>query len=284
MSNNQKQKWDLVIQPASKLFRLNFKELLKYKDLWRILVRRDIVTVYKQTVLGPVWFIIPPIITTLIFYLIFDRVAGISTDNTPGILFYMTGIVAWNYFADCITKTSNTFVFNSQLFGKVYFPRMIVPLSVVTSSMIKFSIQFLLFLCIFFYYYFNHESIHPGYYIFFIPLLVVLMAILGLGIGIIISSLTTKYRDLSFLVAFGVQLFMYATPVIYPLSTIPEKYKIFFVLNPMTFIIETFRLAFLGSGTFNTYHMIYTIVFSISIFLVGVILFNKVERTFMDTV
>lgn len=273
-----------VITPRRSLLNLNLKEVVEYRDLLFLLVRRDFVSIYKQTVLGPLWFFIQPIFTSLIFTVIFGRMAGISTDGTPPMLFYLAGTTLWNYFKDCIIKTSGTFRDNQHIFGKVYFPRLVSPLSVVITNLLKFAIQFLLFISFYFYFLVKGAAITPNWQIFLLPVLVFLIAGLGLGLGIIITSLTTKYRDLTFLLEFGVQLLMYATPVIYPLSTVPEKYRFLAVLNPMTSIIETFKVGFLGAGTFNWWHLAYSFGFMVLILLGGILVFNKTEQNFMDTV
>jgi lipopolysaccharide transport system permease protein len=276
-----------IIKPSSYLFELNLKEIWKYKDLLFLFVRRDFVSVYKQTVLGPLWFFIQPIFTTIVFTVVFGQLASIPTDGLPKVLFYLCGITCWNYFAECVTKTSNTFVANSGIFGKVYFPRLILPLSIIITNLLKFSIQFLLFLGILFYYLFCGSNISPNIYILTLPLLLFIMAILGLGFGLIISSLSTKYRDFQFLISFGIQLFMYATPIVYPLSLAKEKlgdYSWIATVNPMTSIIETMKFAFLGEGVFSWNNLAFSLIFSLVLLFLGVIVFNRVEKTFMDTV
>ena len=272
------------ITPNNRLLNFNFRELIAYKDLIRMYVKRDIVTFYKQTVLGPLWFIIQPILTTIMFMFVFGRLAGISTDGIPGPLFYFSGIILWNYFADCLNKTSNTFTSNQQVFGKVYFPRLVAPISVTVSNLVKFFIQFAIFLIIYIVYVFKGAGVAPNWYAFLFPLLVVMSAGLALGFGIIFSSMTTKYRDLTFLLQFGVQLWMYATPVIYPLSTMPADKQWIFLLNPMTSIIETFKYGAIGSGVFSWCWLAYSFGFMILLLFVGIIIFNKVEKDFMDTV
>jgi lipopolysaccharide transport system permease protein len=276
--------WDLKIQPNSKWYNLRLGEILRYKDLLFLFVRRDFVSVYKQTILGPIWFFIQPIITALTFTVIFGNLAKISTDGLPQILFYMSGITLWNYFSDTLTKTSDTFTANASIFGKVYFPRMIVPLSVVVSNLIKLGVQFLLFLSVWVFFLFRTDKIHPNVYILITPFLIILMGFMGLSFGILISSMTTKYRDLKFLVTFGVQLMMYASPIVYPLSIVPQKYKWIIVANPVTSIIETFKYAFLGVGEFNWFYLAYSFVFTILLFFISLIVFHKVEKSFMDTV
>lgn len=276
--------WTMVIRPKRHLLDVNLKDIWSYRDLIKLFVRRDFVARYKQTILGPLWFLIQPLLTTIMYTIVFGNIAKISTDGLPQILFYMSGIVAWTYFAACLNSTSNTFVANAGIFGKVYFPRLTLPISIVISNLIQFSIQFFLLLAFMLYYYIVGANFHINIYILLLPVLIVLMAGLGLGFGIIISSLTTKYRDLTNLVSFGVQLWMYATPIIYPLSEIPEKYRIFVLANPLTPIIETFRFALLGSGTVSWIHLSYSFAFTILVLALGIILFNKVEQTFMDTV
>ncbi|TAG52767.1 MAG: ABC transporter permease [Cytophagales bacterium] len=283
-NNLPSQQWDTVIKPQSSLFELPLKDLWHYRDLLVLFVRRDFVSFYKQTVLGPIWFFVQPIFTTITYTFIFGNLAGISTDDLPKPLFYLAGITCWNYFSECLSKTSTVFKDNANIFGKVYFPRLIMPLSIVASNLIKFGVQFALFLVAIIYFKFTGSSFNPNVYILLFPFLVLLMALQGLGLGMIISALTTKYRDLSFLVTFGVQLLMYATTVIYPLSTAPEKYKFIIALNPMTAIIETFRFGFLGQGSFSWTYLGLCTGFTFLITILGVLIFNKVEKTFIDTV
>jgi lipopolysaccharide transport system permease protein len=282
--DQNKEEWDLEIKPHSNILNLHLKDVWNYRDLLLLLVRRDFVSFYKQTIFGPLWFFIQPIFTTIIFTFIFAKMAGISTEGVPPPLFYLSGTVAWNYFADCLTKTSTVFRDNASIFGKVYFPRLVMPLSIVMSNLVKFAVQFLLFIIMLFWYMFKGEAIHPNAYIFLFPVVVLFMALLGLGIGLIVTAMTTKYRDLAFLVAFGVQLLMYASPIIYPLSAAPEKYRTIIMLNPLSGLIETFRYGFLGSGTFFSGAFFYSIIFTIIIFLIGLVVFNKVEKNFIDTV
>lgn len=282
--SNSESEWSLEIKPVSGWFNLHLKDVWRYRDLLFMFVRRDFVAVYKQTILGPTWFFLQPVLTTITFTIVFGKIAKIPTDNVPPLLFYMAGIVCWGYFADCLTRTSSTFIANAHIFGKVYFPRLVSPLSNVISLLIKFGIQMLLFIGFLIYYVMNGALVEPNIYILLTPYLIFVMAGLGLGFGIIVSSLTTKYRDLSFLVGFGVQLLMYATPVIYPLSAAPEQYRWIILLNPMTSIIDTFKYAFLGAGEFNPGNLIYSSVFMIVIMAIGIIIFNRIEKTFMDTV
>jgi len=276
--------WTLVIQPKTGWFDLHLSDLWRYRDLVMLFVRRDFVATYKQTILGPLWFIIQPLLTTLTFTLIFGNVAQLSTDGLPKILFYLSGVTAWTYFSDCLMKTSETFNANANIFGKVYFPRLAVPLSIVISNLIKFGIQLGLFLGFYVYFLAKGTAIHATSALLLLPALVLLMAALGLGSGIIVSAMTTRYRDLRFLVQFGTQLLMYSTPVIYPLSRIPDKYRWVMLANPMTSIIETFRYAFLGTGSFSWSQLGYTATAAAGVLAAGVLLFNHVEKTFMDTV
>jgi len=277
--------WDLYIKPHTRLFDLHLADVWRYRDLLWLFVRRDFVAVYKQTILGPLWFFIQPLFTTIVFTLIFSGVAKIPTDGYPAMLFYLAGTTPWNYFATCLTKTSNTFVQNAGIFGKVYFPRLVVPLSIVVSNIIQFAIQFLLFLGFLIYYLAQGSAIAPhwGLLIVLTPALILLMAALGLGAGIVVSSLTTKYRDFTFLVAFGIQLMMYGTPIIYPLSAIPEKWRWLVELNPMTAPIEAFRALFLG-GPIPWSALATSTAITAALLAIGVVIFNRVEKTFMDTV
>jgi len=284
MNIENDESWSLVIKPKTGLLEINFKELWKYKDLVMLFVRRDFVALYKQTILGPLWFIIQPLLTTITFTIIFNKVAKISTNGIPPMVFYMSGLVMWNYFSTCLTKTSNTFITNANIFGKVYFPRMVVPISDTLTNFISFGIQFTLFILIVIIHAFLGYSFHPNLYILLFPILLIILAGLGLGFGIIFSSLTTKYRDLTFLISFGVQLAMYATPVIYPLSNIPQQYKNILWFNPMAPVIETFRFALFGTGLFDWLHLGYAFVFMIITLFTGIILFNKVEKNFMDVI
>lgn len=278
------EEWTEIIEPQHSLLDLQLGEVWNYRDLLLLLVRRDFVATYKQTILGPIWFFLQPVLTTLTFTLIFGKIAGISTDGMPMLLFYMAGITLWNYFSECLNRTATVFKDNESVFGKVYFPRLIMPLSIVVSNLIKLGIQFFLFLLFWGFYLFTGSSVHPNAAILLTPILVLIMGGLGLGFGMIISALTTKYRDLVFLMTFGVQLLMYATPVIYPLSSISEKYKMLIMVNPMSSIIETFRYAFLGSGSLNWGALAYSAAFMIIIMMTGTIIFNRVEKSFMDTV
>jgi lipopolysaccharide transport system permease protein len=277
--------WSMIIEPQRRLFDLHLGDLWRYRDLVLLFVRRDFVAVYKQTILGPLWYLIQPILTTVIFTFIFGSIAKLPTDGLPQFLFYMSGTVVWSYFADCLTKTSDTFVNNYNLFGKVYFPRLAVPVSILISSLITFLIQFALFLAFVLFFLLRGTPLQFNWvWIACSPILILMMAGLGLGFGIIVSSLTTKYRDLRFLVQFGVQLLMYATPVIYPVSSIPARFQWIILANPMTPIVETFRYAFLGAGDANIGHLLYSFGFMLVVVFLGGIIFNRVEATFMDTV
>lgn len=284
MEKIEEEEWDLEVTPERGLFELPLKDIWHFRDLLVLMVRRDVVSFYKQTILGPLWFFIQPVFTTLVFVFVFGNLAGLSTDGLPQFLFYLAGITAWNYFADCLIKTSTVFRDNAQLFGKVYFPRLVVPLSIVTGNLIRFGVQFLLFMGVWLYFYFQGSDIFLTWAALLFPILVVLMAFLGLGLGLMITAMTTKYRDLAFLVTFGVQLLMYATTVIYPLSSAPEKYRNLVALNPMTGIIETFRFAFLGEGMFSWALLGYSTFVALGSMILGVLIFNKTEKNFIDTV
>jgi lipopolysaccharide transport system permease protein len=279
-----REKWSMVMRPQASIFDINFREIWHYRDLLMLLVRRDFVSFYKQTILGPLWFFIQPLFTTITYTFIFGNLAGISTEGVPQPLFYMAGITAWNYFSECLTKTSTVFKDNANVFGKVYFPRLIMPLSIILSNLIRFGVQMLMFFLMILVYAIKGTSIHITAYALLFPLIVALMALLGLGLGMIISALTTKYRDLSFLVIFGVQLLMYATTVVYPLSAAPAKYKSIILLNPMTAILETMRYGFLGHGSFSWASLATCTLITLLLALSGIIIFNKVERNFIDTV
>ena len=276
--------WTLVIRPQRGWFDLRLGELWRYHDLVLLFVRRDFVSVYKQTILGPLWYLIQPLLTTLIFTIVFGNFANLPTDGLPPFLFYMAGNVIWAYFAESINKTANTFVANANLFGKVYFPRLAVPVSILLSNLVAFAIQFGLFLIFLLYFWLSGAAVRPNAWILFTPILLLLLAGLGLGFGIIVSSLTTRYRDLRFLITFGVQLWMYATPVIYPISGIPAQYQALMRLNPLTPVVEAFRYAFLGAGSVNLGGLLYAAACTLAVLLAGVMLFNHVEATFMDTV
>ncbi len=277
--------WTEVITPKKGLLDFNVKEIWKYRDLIMLFVRRDFVSTYKQTILGPIWFFIQPLFTAFIFFIIFTRIAKLPTDGVPPILFYLSGITIWNYFAECFTKTSNVFIANASIFGKVYFPRLTNPISIIISSLIKFGIQFLLYIFILGYYIFTNQiEFSISLELFLLPFLILIMAMLSLGLGIIFSSLTTKYRDLTFLLQFGIQLLMYATPVIYPIAATSGKLRKVLELNPLTPLVESFRKILLGQSYVNYEGLIYCCVISMITLFVGIVIFNQVEKSFMDTV
>lgn len=280
----EEDQWDTVITPWKSLLDLRLREVWRYRDLLTLFVRRDIVAQYKQTILGPAWYFVQPIFTTIMFTIIFGNLAGISTDGIPPLLFYLAGITNWNYFADCLNKTATTFKDNQNIFGKVYFPRLVVPLSIVTSNLIKYGIQLILLIGFYIYFLVMGTLVYPNAKLLLFPLLILMLSGLGLGFGLIITSLTTKYRDLVFLLQFGVQLFMYATPVIYPLSEVPEQYRWLVALNPMTSVIETFKYGLLGQGTFEWSYLAYSAGFTVVLLLLGIVIFNRTEKNFMDTV
>ncbi len=276
--------WDLIITPRKKWYDLQLREVWHYRDLVGLFVRRDFVSRYKQTILGPLWFLIQPLLTSVVFTVIFGNIAGLPTDGLPQLLFYMSGNVLWGYFSGCLNGTSTTFVSNAHLFGKVYFPRLVTPISIIISTLITFAIQFFFFLAFLVYFALRGADVRLTAWALALPLLILLMAGLGLGFGIIISSLTTKYRDLTYLVSFGVSLWMYATPVILPVSSIPERWRWVVTLNPVTPIIETFRAGFLGAGEASWMRLGYSFIFMLVVLFIGVVIFNRVEKTFIDTV
>ncbi len=282
-------KWLFEITPKNNLFDLNLKEVWRYRDLLMLFVKRDVITLYKQTVLGPLWYLIQPLFTSVIFTLVFNNIAGIKTGEVPPFLFNLAGITTWNYFKECLTATSDTFKKNEQIFGKVYFPRIIMPLSIVISNLLKFGIQFGIFIAFYIYYALNDYLVSPNTYAFAYPLVVLLMGILGLGLGMIISSLVTKYRDLTFLVTFGVQLLMYLSAVMYPISEVKSTFKDMGITwlidyNPLAQLIELTRFMLIGVGEVNINNIIFTIVLSIIILFSGILIFNKTEKTFIDTI
>jgi len=288
LNKSKQHDWLFEITPHHRFFDLKLKEVWQYRDLLMLFVRRDIVTVYKQTILGPLWYFIQPLFTMVVFTVIFNKVAGISTGNIPSYLFNLSGIITWNYFRDTLMATSNTFRKNEYIFGKVYFPRIIMPMSIVISNLLKYGIQILIFIGFYFYFYFIQEAnIHPDKSIVFLPVLIIVMGLFGLGLGMILSSLVTKYRDLTFLLIFGIQLFMYVSAVFYPISLVEEKlpgYKWIIKYNPMAHIIETSRYMFLSTGEITTFGIVYTSLFSIMVFFFGILIFNKIEKTFIDTI
>lgn len=278
------EKWTTVLKPRTKWGNMNLKELFSYKDLILLFVKRNYVTKYKQTILGPLWLIISPLMTTLMFVVVFGNIAGLSTDGTPQIAFYMAGNVVWAYFAACVNQTSNTFVSNASVFGKVYFPRMVVPISTVLTGMLDFLVQFVLFLIILLFLAVTGISIPINMWVLITPVLVLQLALLGMGVGVIVSSLTTRYRDLAILVTFGVQLWMYASPVVYSITQIPEQYRFLYLLNPVSPIITMFRYAFLGTGYLPLISWGISWVTTVIVVIIGVLLFSRIEKTFMDTV
>lgn len=276
-------KWTTIINPKTKLFDLKLKELWEYKDLVILFVKRDFKTIYKQTVLGPLWIVINPLLTTFIQMLVFGGIAKLSTDSTPQFIFYLAGNAIWLYFSSSFTKTANTFINNSAVFGKVYFPRLVSPISVTISGLITFFVQFFIFI-IGILYYASQGVVHPNFYILLLPVLLLEIAMLSLGCGIIVSSLTTKYRDLTILVTFGVQLWMYGSAIIFPVSSLSPKLASILMLNPVVPVVETFRYAFTGNGTFSPFYLIVSFIITIIILIIGVLVFNRVEKTFMDTI
>ena len=280
------EKWTTEIRPKDKLLSVDFKEIWQYRDLMMLFVKRNIITQYKQTILGPLWYVIQPLMTTVMYMVVFGGIAKISTDGLPQPLFYLAGISFWQYFADCLTKTSNTFVNNAGIFGKVYFPRLVTPLSDVISNLVRFGIQFALFLIVYLYYFiFTDANIQPNLYALLFPILVVMLAGLALGFGILFSSMTTKYRDLQLLLSFFVSLWMYATPVIYPLSTITnDTLRMVMQLNPLTGIVEFFKYGMLGVGNHEWWMLGYSFGFMVVLLALGIVVFNKVQKSFMDTV
>jgi lipopolysaccharide transport system permease protein len=285
MSKSPSDYWTFIIKPQNQFWDLRFNELWAYRYLVRLFVRRDFVSTYKQTILGPLWFFIQPILSSVTFTFIFGNIAGLSTDGLPMMIFYMSGIICWSYFSDCLNRTSSTFTSNAGIFGKVYFPRMIVPISGVISNLIRFGIQFILLIAFLIYYLITGANVSPNWSILLTPLFILIMAGQGLGLGIIISSFTTKYRDFTFLIGFGVQLLMYASPVIFPLSEIKNPlYRNILELNPMTPIIEGFRYAYLGAGSLSPGLLLYSSLFTLVVLVLGTVIFHRVEKTFMDTV
>ena len=279
--------WLFEITPKNKFFSLNLKEIWQYRDLLLLFVKRDVVTVYKQTVLGPLWYLIQPLFTSVTFTIIFNNLAGIDTGTVPPFLFNLAGITVWNYFTACLTGTSNTFGANAGIFGKVYFPRIIVPLSIVISNLIKFGIQFFIFITFYLYFYFQGAGISMNMWTFLLPFLIVLMGVLGLGLGMIISSLVTKYRDFSYLIGFGVQLLMYVSAVVYPIALVQQKMPDYVWLvqyNPLAYIVETTRYMLLDVGEISILGLTYTTIVTFVLLLIGILIFNKTEKSFIDTV
>jgi lipopolysaccharide transport system permease protein len=274
--------WDIEITERGGY--LDIAGLWRYRDLIALLVKRDFIAFYKQTILGPLWYLLQPLFTTVVFTIVFGRIANIPTDGIPAPLFYMAGVVLWSYFASCMTKTSDTFAANANIFGKVYFPRLVVPISIVISNLISLGIQFVLFLALLVIFVWQGSARGPTVWLFAMPLLVLQVAALGLGVGTMLSSLTTKYRDLTFVVGFGTQLWMYATPIVYPLSQVPQRWHWLAGLNPMVAVVETTRYMLLGTGTVNPQHIVASVAVTLSVLITGILLFTKVERTSMDTI
>ncbi|AEW87311.1 ABC transporter permease [Flavobacterium columnare] len=287
MNISQEDKWDQIITAKYSLFDLNLKEVWKYRDLLIMFVKRDIITVYKQTILGPLWYFIQPLFTAITFTIIFNKVAGIETGEVPSFLFNLAGIIVWNYFTACLNETADTFKKNANIFGKVYFPRIIMPLSTVITNLVKLGIQLIIFIGFYWFYWFLGMKNIISFNVIFFPFLIVLMGLLGLGLGMIISSLVTKYRDLSFLIVFGVQLLMYISAVVYPMELVSQKlpkYGWLVEYNPLAYIVETSRFILLNQGEISFYGLVYTIFTTIMIFIVGLVIFNKTEKSFIDTV
>lgn len=276
--------WDQIIKPRRSSFDLKLIQVWKFRDLLYQLVRRDFISFYKQTILGPVWFFIQPIFTIAVYVFLFSNLAGLSTDGVPPPLFYLTGIIAWSYFSECLLKTASVFRDNASIFGKVYFPRLIMPISIVLSNLVKFGVQLILLFIMMIYYMIQGAQFSPTIYILLFPFFVFLMAVQGLGLGMIISAMTTKYRDLALLLTFGIQLLMYATPVVYPLSSLKGTMYTIISANPMTPIIEGLRLGFLGEGDLTMYSLLYSVLVTIATLAIGTLIFNKVEKTFVDTI
>ncbi|MGB3585403.1 MAG: ABC transporter permease [Tunicatimonas sp.] len=284
MKDTQFSDWTLEVTPRTRWLDIDLREIWRYRDLLTLFIKRDIVITYKQTVLGPLWFFIQPILTTVMFTIVFGNIAKIPTGGVPPLLFYLSAIIAWNYFAECLKTTSDAFKKNEDIFGKVYFPRIIMPLAIVSANLVKFGIQFLLFLGFWLFFFLKGTDLYIRPEVLVLPILILMIAGLGLGFGMLISSLTTKYRDLNFLIQFGIQLAMYATPVIYPLETAPEAYRTLILANPMTAIIEAFRHIFLGAGSFSLINLSYSLASMLLILFLGLIVFQRTEKTFMDTV
>ena len=278
------EQWTEIITPGANSINSQFKNLWKYRDLALMLVKRDFILYYKQTILGPAWFVLQPLLTVIVFTFVFGKMAKISTDGLPHILFYLSGITCWNYFADSFKQISGMFIENQSIYNKVYFTRLVIPVSIVLSNLFKLGIYLVLFGAFYLYYFFNAYQIRPNISLLLLPLLILNMAILAMGTGIFVASLTYKYRDLKFLLNFGVQLLMYMTPIIYPLSATPEKYRFFFLLNPMTIIIETFKYGFLGRGGFSVLRLVCGITTTAIIFCISLVLFTRTEKNFIDTI
>lgn len=284
LKNINEERWTEIITPKVKWYEINLKEIWNYRDLIRIFVRRDIVSIYKHTILGPLWFFLGPLFTVFTYTFVFSYIAKIPTDKIPAPVFYLAGTTLWNYFQACFSATSSTFLNNASIFGKVYFPRLVSPISIIISNLLKLGIQLLMFICFCLYYYFAESGVYPNLYILLLPFLVLIMGIMAMGLGITISSFTIKYRDLNYFIGVFITLLMYASPIIYPISSVPEIYKPFLALNPIAPIIETFRYSFTGYGTISWYGLGYSFLFAVSILLLGIAVFNKAEKTFIDSV
>jgi len=282
--SNYDNKWDVVIKPAHSAFEFQLKAIWEYRDLLYLFVKRDFVSFYKQTIFGPLWFFLQPIFTTLIFTFVFSGLAKIKTNDVPPPLFYLAGTIAWSYFSECLLKTSTVFRDNVNIFGKVYFPRLILPISIVISNLLKFVVQFALFVFVYVWFLLKGRDISPNICIFLLPLIIIAIASLGLGLGLMVTALTTKYRDLIFVVTFGVQLLMYASPVIYPLSEAPVKFQFYINLNPLSGLLEMFRYGLLGGGQAEWGAFAYSIGLSFAVLVLGIFAFNKAERSFVDTI
>lgn len=280
---NKNTEWTNVISSEHSLFKLNLKEVWDYRDLVYMFVKRDFVSSFKQTILGPLWFFINPIFTTVVYLIVFGNIANLSTDGAPKILFYLAGVTLWNYFSSSLGGTSNVFVGNAGIFGKVYFPRLVMPITIVISNLMRFGVQFLLFIVVFFFYWYKGE-VTPNWWVLFTPIFILMMSLFALGVGMIFSSLTTKYRDLSMLLTFGISLYMYATPVIYPTSMLSAKIQPYAKYNPLTGIFEGFKYAWMGVGEFHPIMLVYSSVIILILLATGTVIFNKVEKGFMDTV
>jgi len=283
-AQKEQEQWDLILRPRTGWFDLHLQDLWRYRDLISLFIKRDFVTFYKQTVLGPLWYIIQPVLITVVFTVVFKKIAGISTDGIQGYLFYLSGVVLWNYFANCLNETSHTFVKNAGIFGKVYFPRFTVPVSTVIINLVKFGIQLILFVGFYIYFVARGSQVRPTLLILFLPVLIFQMAVLSLGAGILISSLTTKYRDLTFVMTFAIQLWMYASSVVIPASKVPERFLYFYMMNPMASVIEMFRYSVFGVGVVNPIFTCISWVITLVVFFGGVVLFSRIEKSFMDTV
>ena len=282
--NTHQDNWSQVIGSKHSLFSLNLKEVWEYRDLVYMLVKRDFVTSFKQTILGPLWFFINPIFTTVMYVIVFGNVAGLSTDGAPMMAFYLSGVTLWNYFSSCLNGTTSVFRGNASIFGKVYFPRLVMPLAIVISNLMRFGVQYLLFIAVIIYYVIKDGSVQPNLWVLATPFLIFLMGAFAMGAGMILSSLTTKYKDFGMLIGFGVSLYMYITPVVIPISSFPAKYRWIMDINPLTGIFECFKYAYLGVGDFSINMLMYSTVFILTILVIGTLIFNKVEKSFMDTV